>query len=138
MSTSSKSAAINAPLLAQFDHVCGKLRVGGRFEPRIEIGIDTPAQLRNRARAGGDGVEHLALALEAVGDVLVDQRYGVVTGGAVPRMNAARLESAERLQRSDVVAHVPVGRKDRRRPRAEDRVACEEIAVGGEIADMLV
>src|SRR6266545_7886210 len=72
-----------------------------------------------------------------MGDVLVDQRHGVVPGRAVPWEDTPRLAIAELFQRVEVLAHVAVGREDRRRAEPEDRVAGEEIAVGREVADVL-
>src|SRR5687768_3563901 len=82
--------------------------------------------------------ENLLLALEAVGDVLIDEGYGILANRTVRWVNAARVALPQRAQRSEVIAHVAVRWKDRGRAEAEDGVAGEEVSRGGEIADMLV
>ena len=44
----------------------GDLDLRGAVQSWIEIGIDPGAHLLDRRRAGGDRVEHLLLALEAM------------------------------------------------------------------------
>src|SRR5262245_38823494 len=132
------SSRAEPPFLLQFDHVRANLNFRRAVQARIEVGVDPRTHLGGRARAGGDGLENLLLALETMGDVFVDERHRVVARGAVRGKDAPRRELAQAAQRSDVVAHVAVGRKNGRRSLSEDRVAGEEIAAGREVADVLV
>src|SRR5215212_2934467 len=91
-------------------------------EPFIEVTIDCSTHLGDAGRAAADRINDLFLALQAMRNVLVDQRHRIVARRAVSRMDPFWISRSEQTQRSDVLAHASVWREDRRRAESEDRV----------------
>ena len=82
--------------------------------------------------------EHLRLALQAMSDVLVDQRARVVDALAVPGQDGQRLQRLHPAQRLHVVGHVALAGMDDRRGAVEDVIAGVERARRGvEEAEMV-
>src|SRR5258708_2291915 len=78
---------------SSFFHQLGKMRgnlnLSRAFEARVELRVDSFPHLRDRRSSARHDVEHLSLALQPVGDVLVDECDSIVVRAPVAWMNPA-------------------------------------------------
>src|SRR5437763_860586 len=103
--------------------------LGQRAHLRRNVRVRASDDLRGRGRAGANSGEYVALALEAVRDVLVNLRARASHGGAVAaeERDDARQGSVA-FERREIVAHAPFLRVYEHRAEADDVVAREERA----------
>ena len=86
-----------------------------------------------RARPGAPELEDLALAPEAVVEVLVELAVDLEDRRAVPGEEGPEASPAQAVQGLEVLVHVPFGRVDDDRSEAGDEVPAEEVAARSDL-----
>ncbi len=98
---------------------------------RVALGVDVHVDHLDQAVDGGralplEGGEDGGLALDPVGDVVLEDGLRVLDDVAVARCDLAQAHAAHPLERVEVGGHVAVGRTDHHRRALHDVVAGEE------------
>ena len=127
------------PALAdQLGQVGPDRQLGRRVQRRVDGGVDPGDDLGRGAVAGGQGGEHLGLAVEAVGQVALDPGDGVGDQRPVARVEPLGPELQQQLQRGQVGNHVAARPLDHGGAAAEHMVPGEDGLVGGELEAAVV
>src|SRR5438128_7415051 len=91
-----------------------------------DVDVDLGHEIGDLARPLGQGLEDLVLPFDAVGDVLGQDRLGLLEDVAVAGAEPGQAPLAEPLQRLEVGGHVAVGRVDDGGRARQNGVAGEE------------
>jgi len=92
---------------------------------RVVVGLGYQL-LHGRRTKRTQGAQDLVLALESVNDETVDDLGQLVHDEAVPGCDVRNVLRKQRIERSEVLAHVAVGRTDDDRRALHDVIAREE------------
>ncbi len=82
-------------------------------------------------------LHNLILALEPVGDVIVDERDRIITDRSVARINSRWIPLSQQTKRAEIAPHVAIRWKDRGRSGTKNRVTRKQIPRSGQEAEVL-